>query len=237
MFCTGENMLDDILWCYGLYLCLGAAAGALCSYITARMDTAVRRDYLTEYGTVPPTVADSKVQKLFIYAALAGIFLLTGLYSFPVMKTVFVWLLALLLAVQCVIDCRYQLLPDTVTALIAVLGLIYNGLLLLQAVQEALLGGMAGVAVMLLIYLLSRGGMGFGDVKLAAALGLCLGLDNIFVCLLLAFVTGGIVAAVLLAIRAKDRQEAVPFGPFLCLGAQLSIFCGQQLLSWYLQQF
>lgn len=235
MFCTGENMLDDILWRYSLYLCLGAAAGALCSYITARMDTAVRRDYLTEYGTVP-AISDCKVQRLFIYAALAVIFLLTGLYSFPVMKTVFVWLLVLLLAVQCVIDCRYQLLPDAVTALIAVLGLIYNGLLL-QAAQEALLGGMAGVAVMLVIYLLSRGGMGFGDVKLAAALGLCLGLDNIFVCLLLAFVTGGIVAAVLLAIRAKDRQEAVPFGPFLCLGALLSILCGQQLLSWYWQQF
>lgn len=236
MFCTGENMLDDILWRYGLYLCFGAAAGALCSYITARMDTAVRRDYLTEYGTVPPTVADSKVQKLFIYAALVVIFLLAGLYSFPVMKTVFVWLLALLLALQCVIDCRYQLLPDTVTALIAVLGLIYNGLLL-QAAQEVLLGGFAGLAVMLVIYLLSRGGMGFGDVKLAAALGLCLGLENIFVCMLLAFVTGGIVAAVLLVIRAKGRQEAVPFGPFLCLGALLSILCGQQLLSWYWQQF
>lgn len=229
-------MLDDILWRYGLYLCLGAAAGALCSYITARMDTAVRRDYLTEYGTEPPAADNSRAQKLFIYAALAMIFLLTGLYSFPVMKTVFACLLALLLAVQCVIDCRYQLLPDTVTALIAVLGLIYNGLLL-QAVQEVLLGGFAGVAAMLMIYLLSRGGMGFGDVKLAAALGLCLGLDNILVCLLLAFVTGGIVAAVLLVIRAKGRQEAVPFGPFLCLGALVSIFCGQQLLSWYWQQF
>lgn len=229
-------MLDNILWRYSLYLCLGVAAGALCSYITTRMDTAVRRDYLTEYGTMPPTVVGSKVQKLFIYAVLAVIFLLTGLYSFPVIKTVFICLLALLLTVQCVIDYRYQLLPDTVTALVAVLGLVYNGLLL-QDAQEALLGGFAGVAVMLVIYLMSRGGMGFGDVKLAAALGLCLGLENILLCLLLAFITGGVVAVILLVVRAKGRQEAVPFGPFLCLGAMLSIFYGQQLLSWYWQQF
>lgn len=229
-------MLDDILWRYGLYFCLGAAAGALISYITASMDAAVRRDYLAEYGTVPPTAVDSKGQKLLIYAVLAVICLLTGLYSFPVMKTVFVCLLTLLLAVQCVIDWRYQLLPDTVTALIAALGLIYN-VLVLQNVTEALLGGASGVAVMLLLYLLSRGGMGCGDVKLAAALGLCLGLENILLCLLLAFITGGVVAAVLLAVRAKGRQEAMPFGPFLCLGAMLSIFYGQQLLSWYWQQF
>lgn len=67
---------------------------------------------------------------------------------------------------------------------------------------------------MLVLYFASRGGMGEGDVKLAPALGIWLGLEQGLLCLLLAFVSGGVVVALLLLCRRGKLKQAIPFGPF-----------------------
>lgn len=233
-----EIILDNIASVYFIYCLLGMLAGSLAGCYLDWIKSDISREAAAEYGVEPHEIdGDKKSRCKLLMAVLCGmVFFMIAACNLPLPKTVFACLLALLLAVQSVIDWEYGLLLDSVTMLIALLGGVYSAFIL-QAADDALLGGAAGFAVMLLIYLFSRGGMGFGDIKLAAALGLCLGTEKIFLCLLAAFICGGAAAAVLLALRLKTGRDAVAFGPFLCMGALLSMLCGSELINWYWRQF
>ena len=101
-------------------------------------------------------------------------------------------------------------------------------------VAYAALGGAIGFVVFLLIALVSRGGMGWGDVKLAALIGLATGFPLVFVAIIMAAILGGIVAVVLLVTRRRGRREMIPFGPFLAVAAMVTLLWGSNILSWYL---
>ena len=99
---------------------------------------------------------------------------------------------------------------------------------------SALAGGVAGALLLLLVVVLSRGGMGMGDVKLAGLLGLMAGFPLVFVALFVAIWAGGLVAVALLISGRKKRREMLPFGPFLCIGGLAALLWGRQILAWYL---
>ena len=101
-------------------------------------------------------------------------------------------------------------------------------------VAYAALGGAAGFAIFLLIALVSRGGMGWGDVKLAALIGLATGFPMVFVAIIMAAILGGTVAVALLIARKRGRREMIPFGPFLAVAAMVTLLWGSNILSWYL---
>ena len=100
-------------------------------------------------------------------------------------------------------------------------------------VVSAILGGAAGFAVMLMPYLISRGGMGAGDVKLAGLIGLVNGFPLVLVALFIGIVAGGAVAAGLMLSRVVGRKDAIPFGPFLAAGAIVSMIWGDGIVNWY----
>jgi leader peptidase (prepilin peptidase)/N-methyltransferase len=75
--------------------------------------------------------------------------------------------------------------------------------------------------------------MGWGDVKLAALIGLVTGFPVVFIALLMGVILGGVVAVILLALKLKKRQEGIPFGPFLALAAIVTLLWGSNILSWY----
>ncbi len=137
----------------------------------------------------------------------------------------------LLLAVHCYSDIKYMLLYDRVTLLLATVGLWRAWYF--DSLEQALSGALVLFAIMLALYFASRGGMGEGDVKLAPALGLWLGVQPGLACLLLAFVGGGTVGGLLLASGRASRRLALPFGPFLCLAAVVAYFWGSEILAWY----
>jgi leader peptidase (prepilin peptidase)/N-methyltransferase len=101
-------------------------------------------------------------------------------------------------------------------------------------IASAALGGAIGFAVFLVIALVSRGGMGWGDVKLAALIGLATGFPLVFVAIIMAAILGGIVAVILLATRRRGRREMIPFGPFLAVAAMATLLWGSTILRWYL---
>lgn len=101
-------------------------------------------------------------------------------------------------------------------------------------IASAALGGAIGFVVFLLIALVSRGGMGWGDVKLAALIGLATGFPLVFVAIIMAAILGGIVAVVLLVTRRRGRREMIPFGPFLAVAAMATLLWGNNILGWYL---
>jgi len=102
---------------------------------------------------------------------------------------------------------------------------------------KVLIGGGLGLVIMFLVALVSKGGIGWGDVKMAGLVGLITGFPLVLVSLLLAMVSGGIVAVVLLLLKVKQRKQTIPFGPFLSLGTMLTLLWGASILNWYLQLF
>ena len=79
--------------------------------------------------------------------------------------------------------------------------------------------------------------MGWGDVKMAALIGLVTGFPLVFVALFMGIVLGGLVAVILLILGIKKRKEPIPFGPFLALSAVITLLWGSQILNWYLGFF
>ncbi len=137
----------------------------------------------------------------------------------------------LCLAVHTYIDFKQQILPDAINLALAFSGLMYA--YYFADLLSALQGMSLAAVVMLTIFLVSRGGMGLGDVKLACALGLWLGVEQTFLCLLLAFISGGLIGITLLMSGRKTRKDAIPFGPYLCMSGWLSLFWGQEIIYWY----
>jgi leader peptidase (prepilin peptidase)/N-methyltransferase len=101
-------------------------------------------------------------------------------------------------------------------------------------VANAALGGGIGFAIFLLIAIASRGGMGWGDVKLAALIGLATGFPLVFFSIIMGAILGGIVAVALVIAKKRKRRETIPFGPFLALATMITLLWGSNILSWYL---
>jgi leader peptidase (prepilin peptidase)/N-methyltransferase len=105
---------------------------------------------------------------------------------------------------------------------------------------RALIGCAALFGFYFLIAIIAPRGMGFGDVKLAGVLGLSLGYlgwGELITGTFLAFLYGGLFGMVLLALRRGGRKTAIPFGPWMVLGAMTAVFVGGALARGYLAAF
>jgi len=101
-------------------------------------------------------------------------------------------------------------------------------------IVNAAIGGGIFFGFLLLVVIVSRGGMGWGDVKLAGLVGLVTGFPLVLVAMFLAFVGGGLIAVILLLLKVKTRKDAIPFGPFISLAAMATLFWGQDILRFFL---
>lgn len=85
-----------------------------------------------------------------------------------------------------------------------------------------------------LIIITKGKGMGGGDVKLGAFIGLSLGFPLSVLAIMLAFLTGAVLSIILLILGRKHFGQSIPFGPFLVLGSLVALFWGSQIVDWYL---
>ncbi len=168
---------------------------------------------------------------------------------------------ALTLITLSAIDARLRIIPDQSSVLIAALGAAlivlydYSGLFrdarnsfighyaLLFDIRQNIffnyaLAALFGLALFGAIFILSRGrGMGLGDVKFAGALGLLLGWPDAAIGFGLAFIVGAFWSIMLMLHGKKTLRSAVPFGPFMAVGALIVIFFGRALMDWYFTLF
>jgi leader peptidase (prepilin peptidase) / N-methyltransferase len=146
--------------------------------------------------------------------------------------------LILLVVPAALIDLEHRIIPNRITALGAVLALLIGVVLDPGGEPERLIAGAAAGGFLLLAALAYPGGMGMGDVKLAAVMGLFLG-PAVAAGLLIALLSGVLVGAVIIARKGarQGRKTAVPFGPFLALGALVAVFAGQPLVDLYVNHF
>lgn len=130
---------------------------------------------------------------------------------------VFVFLFFLLLAIF-IIDFENQIIPDELSWLIIVLGILYSFSF------ENIFAGFFLALIILLIYIFTKGrGMGLGDVKLTLGLGVWLGLARGFTFLFISFLIGGIVAFLLLILKKANLKTKIAFGPFLIIGFLITL--------------
>ena len=205
---------------FAFYFALGAAVGRLLKLCACRYCGAIyeSRNLLAELLT-------------------GTAFALCGLHFKPVLPLALMFILTSCLILISLIDYKTQIIPDGLVGVIAVSGVLYNLLVKPQGVVDMLLGGAVGFAVMMLIFIISHGGMGGGDVKLSAAVGLWLGVEGTLLFLLLAFIMGGVISLLLLASGVKSKGDAIPFGPFLCVSAFITVLYQPFLLNFYWQLF
>ncbi len=146
--------------------------------------------------------------------------------------------LVLVLVPIALIDLDLQIIPNRITAPAAVLAVVLGTALDPGGEVERLIAGAAAGGFLLLAVLAYPRGMGMGDVKLAAVLGLFLG-RAVGPAVLVALVTGVVVGGAIMARVgvAAGRRTKVPFGPFLALGGIVGIFAGDALVSAYLNAF
>ena len=135
------------------------------------------------------------------------------------------------------IDFDHKLLPNKIVYPLAVWGLVATVLVDQGDLVEHLIAGAGAFLFLLLALLAYPSGMGMGDVKLAGAMGLFLGL-SIVPALLAAFLSGSLVGVVILAREgAAGRKKAVPFGVFLALGGIVGVLAGPELVDLYESNF
>jgi leader peptidase (prepilin peptidase)/N-methyltransferase len=101
-------------------------------------------------------------------------------------------------------------------------------------IVSALVGGVLGLAIMALPFIIYRKGMGMGDVKLGALVGLMTGFPFVIIAIMLSWIIGGIVAGILLALKIKGRKDAIPAAIFLATTTVVTLIWGQAIWQWYL---
>jgi leader peptidase (prepilin peptidase)/N-methyltransferase len=131
------------------------------------------------------------------------------------------------------IDLRYRIIPDRISLPLAVAGLVLAAALRPSDLPELLLAAFGAGGFLLIAALLSPGGMGIGDVKLAFVLGLFLG-RSVVIAVVLGLV-GPAVPMLLLLPRygLRARKLHLALGPFLALGGMVALLFGDDLISWY----
>jgi leader peptidase (prepilin peptidase) / N-methyltransferase len=136
------------------------------------------------------------------------------------------------------IDLDLRLIPNRITLPAAVAAVVAGVVLDIGFVPEQLIAGAAAGGFFLLAAMAYPRGMGMGDVKLAGVLGLCLG-RAVAPAIFAGLIAGVLVGAAIIARKGarEGRKTAVPFGPFLALGAILGLSAGDELVSAYLSSF
>jgi leader peptidase (prepilin peptidase) / N-methyltransferase len=131
------------------------------------------------------------------------------------------------------IDLDHRLLPNRIVYPMAVWGVVATALTDAGDLPEHLIAGAGAFSFLLVAALVYPAGMGMGDVKLAGAMGVYLGL-SIAPALLTAFLSGTVVGVVILAREgASARKKAVPFGLFLAFGGVVGVLAGPELVDLY----
>jgi leader peptidase (prepilin peptidase) / N-methyltransferase len=142
-----------------------------------------------------------------------------------------------ILAAITLTDLERRVIPNTILLVGALIGVAIVAVTDPASLPERAAAAAGAGAFLLLFALIYPRGMGMGDVKLAAVMGLYLGVSVVpamFVGILLGATVG---ASMLLSVGPEARKQPVPFGPFLAIGGLVGLLVGSQLIDAYLNTF
>jgi leader peptidase (prepilin peptidase) / N-methyltransferase len=159
-------------------------------------------------------------RRVFLYAGMVAAFAATAWFAGPdPVRIAIGWLYAAFLLTVLVIDFEQRRVLNIMLAPAAVVVLAISLLPQTPTLESALMGGATGLGLFVLVYFLSRGHLGMGDVKLAGLIGLMLGYPAVMSALVIGIILGAAAALFLLAARKATRSSTMAYAPYLALGA------------------
>ncbi len=195
-----------------------------------------------------------------------GFFYLLILYKFGISLNAMLYMMLIsTLIIISFIDIDYQIIPDIITLPGIVIGFIAGAFLLFDpllikncemnissfglpvlycgeslpnlGLMGSMIGLVTGGGLLYLIAVISKGGMGGGDIKMMTMVGAALGWKSVFMTIFMGSLTGSIYGIALIIAKGKGRKTKIPFGPFLSIGAIVTILYGKEILYLYLKGF
>ena len=139
------------------------------------------------------------------------------------------------------IDFDHMLLPDQIVMPLLWLGLLVNVNDTFVPLNDAVIGAAVGYMSLFSVFWLfklitGKEGMGFGDFKLFALFGAWIGWQLLPILILMASVVGAVVGISLMLFKNHQREQAIPFGPYLAVAGWITLLWGEGIWSWYLLQ-
>lgn len=153
--------------------------------------------------------------------------------------TIFGLLITWVLIIQAAIDFKECLIPDEITLPMLWLGLIVNDFNVFVSLHEAVIGAISGYLFFWIIYwvfklITGKEGIGYGDFKLLAMLGAWLGYQMLPLIIVLSTTIGSIVGGILILLKKRTKDTAIPFGPYLAIAGWIAMLYGNNINYWYL---
>lgn len=139
-----------------------------------------------------------------------------------------------LLMIILVTDIAYMLIPNKILLFFLPLAIIARIISPLTPWYDAIIGAVVGFVLLAIIIIVSKGGMGAGDMKLFGVIGIILGWQNVLLTFFLASLFGAVIGIILIWAKVIKRRQPVPFGPYIVAGAIISYFYGNDIISAYL---
>jgi leader peptidase (prepilin peptidase)/N-methyltransferase len=181
--------------------------------------------------------------RYFLVELLTGIIFVSLYLRFGFFwQTVVYWILTSILIAASFIDYEFHIIPN---------GLVLSGFAVVLATKIAgynipLMDGVYGLAVgagflgivaLASLLILKKEGMGGGDIKLMAMVGLFIGWRATILALMLAVLSAALVSLLLMVFKLLKREDHIPFGPFLAIGSIVAILYGNEVINWYVMVF
>ncbi|WP_174729839.1 prepilin peptidase [Mesobacillus harenae] len=160
----------------------------------------------------------------------AGAYLLVGWSG----ELVIALLLISLFMIITVSDLAYMLIPDKVLVWFAGLFFIARLFDPLMPWWDGVLGAAVGFFLLLLISVVSKGGMGGGDIKLFALIGFAVGTKTLLLSFFFSTLFGALFGIAGLLLGLLKRKQPIPFGPFIAMGTLTAYFYGEMIFTWYI---
>ena len=170
---------------------------------------------------------------------LTGLFACATIIRFGISVEALIYFIFITaLIVTTFIDIDHKIIPDIISLPGIPLGLLSSMAIGSLHFKDSLIGMLIGGGSLFLIawgyhFFTGKEGMGGGDIKLLAMIGAFIGWKGVFFTIFVSSVTGTLIGVLLILIAQKNLKFAVPYGPFLAIGAVLYIFFGPEFISWY----
>lgn len=138
-----------------------------------------------------------------------------------------------MLMIIVITDISYMMIPNKLLLFFLPFFVIMRIVVPLDPWWSPILGAIIGFGIVFIVIIVSRGGMGAGDMKLFFLLGIVLGIPKVLLTFLLACFIGAFVGIALIILKVVERRQPIPFGPYIVLAAIITYFFGDAILDWY----
>jgi leader peptidase (prepilin peptidase)/N-methyltransferase len=189
--------------------------------------------YISYRGRCPDCYQRLPVRALLLPVGSALLFALAALTSDEWGPTILTGLFAAIFLALAATDLERRLIPNRVVYPAMLLAMAVSWAWPDRTVAQVFAGGGLAFAIMLAVYIVSLGRFGFGDVKMATLMGFAAGFPAMILGLFFTAISAGLVAGFVLLTGIMRRGQYMPYGPFIAIGAIISLLWGDTIVDWY----